>query len=123
MKWAVLREAAAAALPVATAPVWGPPVVEIFGQPIPVAATILSVLGLIMARLVASAREGKTPGNLALTILLIVLLIGLVIERQPGPGMAVAWGVGIGAGGILIVDVLRKAVLRLVGQSAKGEGS
>lgn len=103
-------KAIAAALPVvgpATIPAWGPPIVELFGVNIPIASMVLSLVGLMMARGVASAREQKAPGGAYLTGTLIMVTIGLVIERQPGPGMAVAWGVGIGASGIVIYDIVR----------------
>lgn len=95
-----------AAVP-ATIPAWGPPVVAIAGANIPVASMILSLIGLMMARGVSGAREGKSPGGWYLTGTLAVLLVGAVIERQPGPGMAIAWGVGIGASGIVIYDLVR----------------
>ncbi len=119
-------KAAAASLPVAipaTIPAWGPPVVELFGANIPIASMALSLVGLMMARGVSSARERPMPGGIYLTGTLVVILVGLVIERQPGPGMAVAWGVGIGASGIVIYDIARDWVAdkfrRLFGKEAE----
>lgn len=36
-----------------------------------------------------------------------MILVAVVIEWQPKPGLAIAYGVGIGAGGIIIVDLVR----------------
>lgn len=91
----------------ATVPAWGPPVVELFGANIPIASMVLSLVGLMMARGVSAAREGKAPGGGYLTGTLAMLLVALVLEKQPGPGMAIAWGVGIGASGILLFDLVR----------------
>lgn len=114
--------AAPAAIP-ATVPAWGPPVVELFGANIPIASMTLSLVGLMMARGVSAAREGRSPGGWYLTGTLAMLLVGLVIERQPGPGMAIAWGVGIGASGIVLVDLVRDwfldKVRRLTGREKK----
>lgn len=112
-----LTELARAALPLAApvaAPAWGPPVVELFGVDIPIASMAFSLFGLWMARGVSSAREGKSPGGLYLTGTLTIILIGLIVEKQPTPGMAVAWGVGIGASGIVAVDLLKERVINVI---------
>lgn len=97
---------APAAIP-ATAPAWGPPVVNLFGANIPPLSLCLSLIGLMMARGVSAAREGKSPGGGYLTGTLAMILVAIVLERQPTPGMAIAWGVGIGASGILLFDLVR----------------
>lgn len=102
-----LAAAAAPAVVPATAPAWGPPVVELFGTAVPVMSMGLSLVGLMMARGVSAAREGKSPGGGYLTGTLAMVLIALVLERQPSPGMAIAWGIGIGASGILLFDLVR----------------
>lgn len=102
---------ASAALPAvvpATIPVWGPPAVELFGVNIPIASMVLSMIGLGMARGVSAAREGNTPGGRYLTGVLVMILFGIVIERQPGPGVAIAWGIGVGASGIVAFDLMKE---------------
>ena len=91
----------------ATIPVWGPPAVELFGVNIPIASMVLSMVGLAMARGVSAAREGKSPGGRYLTGVLVMILFGIVVERQPGPGVAIAWGIGVGASGIVAFDLLK----------------
>jgi hypothetical protein len=99
--------AAAPAVVPATAPAWGPPVIELFGTAVPVMSMGLSLAGLMMARGVSAAREGRSPGGGYLTGTLAMILVALVLERQPTPGMAIAWGIGIGASGILLFDLVR----------------
>jgi hypothetical protein len=107
---------AAIALPAvapATIPAWGPPAVELFGVNIPIASMALSMFGLAMARGVSSAREGRATGGHYLTGVLVMILFGLVVERQPGPGVAIAWGIGVGGSGIVLYDQLRDRVVAM----------
>jgi hypothetical protein len=83
-------EKGAAAVAVATSPAWGPAVVEVLGLSIPVASTLLSILGVVLARLVVGAREGWKAGDIALTGALCLIAFALVTELRPGPGVAVA---------------------------------
>lgn len=108
--------AAVVALPTvapATIPAWGPPAVELFGVSIPIMSMVLSMLGLGMARGVSAAREGKAPGGHYLTGVLVMILFGLVVEGQPGPGVAIAWGIGVGASGIVLFDLLRDRIVAM----------
>lgn len=97
----------------ATIPAWGPPAVELFGVNIPIASMALSMVGLAMARGVSAAREGSAPGGRYLTGVLVMILFALVVERQPGPGVAIAWGIGVGASGIVLYDLMRDRVLSM----------
>lgn len=122
----VAQRIAGAAAPLvvpATAPAWGPPIIEVFGVDIPVASMVLSLIGLMMARGVSAAREGATPGGKYLTGTLAMVVVALVIERQPTPGMAIAWGVGIGASGILLFDLARDTFMgyarKILGRETK----
>lgn len=117
--------AVAVALPVAapaTIPAWGPPAVELFGINIPIASMVLSMIGLAMARGVSAAREGPSPGGRYLTGVLVLILFALVVERQPGPGVAIAWGIGVGASGIILFDLLRDRILSVFGKGALDAG-
>jgi hypothetical protein len=115
----IAANAATVALPAivpATIPAWGPPAIELFGVNIPIASMALSMIGLMMARGVSAAREGPSPGGRYLTGTLMLIVFALVVERQPGPGVAIAWGVGVGASGILLFDLLKDRVLMLFGK-------
>lgn len=121
----VASNAAAVTLPAvapATIPVWGPPAVELFGVNIPIASMVLSMVGLAMARGVSRAREGSKTGDRYLTGVLVMILVALVIERQPGPGVAIAWGIGVGGSGIVLYDVLRNRAISMFGGKIKPGG-
>lgn len=107
----------------ATIPAWGPPAVELFGINIPIASMALSMLGLAMARGVSAAREGKAPGGRYLTGVLVMILFGLVVESQPGPGVAIAWGIGVGGSGIVLYDLLRDRVAAMFGKAPAAPGA
>lgn len=109
-----LIEKGVATVAIAAAPTWGPKVVEVLGVPFPLASGLLGLLGLVLARLVVGAREGRKSDDIWLTCALCVVMIGLTIERQPGPGMAVFWGVGIGASGYTVLEFAKKAIEALV---------
>jgi hypothetical protein len=114
----IAANTAAVALPAvapATMPAWGPPAVELFGSNIPIMSMGLSMLGLFMARKVSDARDGPSPGGNWLTGVLGLILFGLVVERQPAPGVAIAWGIGVGGSGIVLYDLLRDRVIALFG--------
>lgn len=109
------------------APSLGPSVLYIFGLQIPVAAMVLSLIGLALARYLApeSARKLTLGQERALTALLALLLIVIVsgelsacqvlamLGLQPdcpvrplGVGMATAWGIGLGTSGLLAVEFI-----------------
>jgi hypothetical protein len=97
--------------------------VRLFGVDVPVASMALSLVGLWMARGVAAAREGPTKGGRYLTGALVMILVALVIDRQPSPGPAIVYGLGIGGSGIVLVDLLRDRVVGFVRAFADALGA
>lgn len=91
---------------VIAAPSIGPAIVTVFGEAIPLMAMSLSIAGLVLARMVAPPSKGPTTKGraVALTTLLCVIDVAAVLTLKPGPGMAVAAGVGLGFSGILAVQ-------------------
>ena len=102
-----------AAPPVVLIPSYGPESVMVFGQNVPLASMVLSILGLVMARLVAAQTDKVKGGHRWLTPLLVIILVALVIDRQPGPSMATAYGVGIGSSGIVLINLLGDKIQKL----------
>ncbi len=108
-----MKGATAAAI---IAPSFGPAVVTLFGQEVPVLATSLSVLALLLARWIAPPplRQLAPFEQVALTLLLIILLFVAVTGNLPGigegkpmgVGMAVVWGVGLGLSGLMVVEIM-----------------
>ena len=88
---------------------------------IPVAALILSLIGLLLARYITpkSAQSMSAGKERALTILLALILIVVIAGEFPffgngepmGVGMATAWGIGLGTSGILVVDLIGSRVM------------
>ncbi len=107
-------------------PTYLPPLVDIAGAQIPVASMFLALVGLAMARGVSSAREGPRRDGRWVTGTLAMIVVAVVIHKQLPPGPAIVWGVGIGAGGIVTVDLLKDGVTnwlrRLVGLEPKDGG-
>ena len=107
-----------------------PPVINAFGIEIPVAATAMGMLSLVLVRYVKptvpsdNSDTSVTPmQNRAVTgvlaILLFVIIAGEVpfIETDPlGLGMAVIWGIGLGTCGMLAIDLIGEKVKRMLGR-------
>lgn len=103
------------------APSIGPTVLVIFGLELPVAALVLSLVGLYLSRYIAPKATRKlTPKQeTALTALLTVILIIIVAGEFPllgngeplGVGMATMWGVGLGTSGLLVVELLGSRIM------------
>lgn len=95
------------------APSFGPAVVTLFGQDVPVLATVLSGAGLLLARYIAPPplRKLTRSQELALTVLLLLVLFlivtGLIGNGEPlGVGMSVVWAVSLGLSGLVAVEKL-----------------
>ena len=97
-------------------PSLGPAIISISGFQLPVAATALSIVGLLLARFIApkAARKLTDRQEHALTGLLIIILLVIVSGKAPyvGDGIpleegpAVAWGIGLGTSGLLVIEFL-----------------
>lgn len=106
------------------APSVGPAVVTLFGTDVPVLALMLSVAGLILARVIAPPplRKLSRVQEVVLTLLLLIVLFlvvagelslcsfkSLLIDTSCpsvplGPGMATVWGIGLGFSGLLAIE-------------------
>lgn len=105
-----------------SAPSIGPTILVVFGLKVPVAALILALVGLLLARYVKPKSAGNlSPGQeRALTMLLALILFVIVIGEFPyigdgeplGVGMGVAWGVGLGTSGLLAVDLIGSRIVK-----------
>lgn len=103
------------------APSFGPAIITLFGQDVPVMAVGLSFLGLILARWIAPPplRKLSRKQELALTALLLIILFlivtGAIGSGEPlGPGLATIWGVGLGFSGLLAVEFFGQRVMALL---------
>jgi hypothetical protein len=102
------------------APSFGPAIITVFGQEIPVLALGLSITALLLARWVAPPplRKLNREQQVALTMLLLIFLFLAVTGNMPligtgkplGVGMAVVWGAGLGFSGLFAVEVMGERV-------------
>lgn len=102
-----------ATLTAVAAPAFGPAVVTLFGQDVPILAMILSAAGLLLARYIAPPplRKLTARQEVALTALLLIVLFlivtGLIGNGQPlGVGMSVVWAISLGLSGLVAVEKL-----------------
>lgn len=106
---------------VIAAPSFGPAVVIVAGQEIPVLATGVSTLALLLARMIAppALRRLAAHEQAALTILLLLLLFVTVWGELPligtgkplTTGMAVLVGVCLGFSGLMVVEAISEPLL------------
>lgn len=116
------------AVAAAAAPTFGPAVVVLFGIDVPVVGLGLSILGLLLARLIAPPplRKLNARQEVALTVLLMIVLFLIVTGQlfgsgEPlGAGMAVIWGVGLGFSGLLAIEFFGERAMAML-RAALGE--
>jgi len=103
------------------APSLGPAVVTVLGIEVPILALIVSFLSLVLVRLLPPPDTLKIRSLTrlqegALTLLLgIILFLGVVGEITGEPlsvGMSVAWAIGLGSSGMLVVEIFAGPVRR-----------
>ena len=99
------------AVAAAAAPSIGPAIVTIAGTDVPVMALALSVLGLLLARVIAPPplRKLSRWQEWALTAILLLVLFLIVTGqigtgRPLGAGMATMTGIGMGFSGLLFIE-------------------
>jgi hypothetical protein len=95
-----------------SAPAIGPAIVTILGENIPLMAMGLSLAGVVLARFIAPpAKRVLTRAQAwALTLLLCLIDFAAVLTLQPGSGMAVVYGVGLGFSGMLTIEFFGRRV-------------
>lgn len=102
------------------APAVGPAIITLFGQDVPVLALGLSVLGLLLARVIAPPplRRLSRLQHAALTLLLLLILFLLVTGALTGspmrPGMATMLGIGLGFSGLVAIEFFAERGLNAV---------
>ncbi len=108
------------AILIVVSPSIGPAIVTVLGIDIPVAAFVLSFIALLMARSVAkpSKRSLSKVQDVcvtgALAILLFTIVTGELLIPQPGVGMSVVWGLGLGLSGLLIIEMCAEFVVKFL---------
>lgn len=113
--WLGVKIAEAGAI---AAPTVGPVIISVGGFNIPLVAMGLSLAGLLLARFIAPPplRRLNKRQRYALTALLVIVLFLIVTgqfgDGKPlGAGMAVAWGIGLGFSGLMVLELFGPRVI------------
>lgn len=89
----------------------GPVVVNVLGYDVPVLSAGLSVVGVVLATVIAPPPALSMVRRVALTILLVLLMLALVIsDPSRSPIMSTCWAIGIGYTGLPIIETIAKAI-------------
>jgi hypothetical protein len=96
---------------ISTAPV----LLDLLGVRVPALSLVTGLLAVVLVRIMLMAKEvrrdvGFWYYNIALTLLMVVITFCIIADRQLSPGPAVIAGVGIGASGMVLVDILKDRV-------------
>ncbi|MFN3749246.1 MAG: hypothetical protein ACK4SJ_11225 [Sphingorhabdus sp.] len=104
----------------AVAPAIGPVMVNVLGYDVPVLSAGLSVLGVVLASIIAPPPALTVIQRFALTTLLVLLMLALVIsDPARSPIMSTCWAIGIGYTGLPIIKAISD---RIVGRSGELTG-
>lgn len=107
MKTTSLYFAAAAAAPT---------MINVLGYDLPVLASILSVICVVLASFIAPAPKMSLVKRGALVALLVILLLALAIsDPLRNPLIATCWATGIGYSGLPIIEKISARVKAAVG--------
>lgn len=83
----------------------GPVMVDVLGYDVPVLSAGLSVIGVVLATIIAPPPELSMVQRVALTALLVILMLALVIsDPSRSPVMSTCWAIGIGYTGLPIIQ-------------------
>lgn len=83
----------------------GPVMVDVLGYDVPVLSAGLSVVGVVLATVIAPPPALSMAQRAALTVLLAILMLALVIsDPTRSPIMSTCWAIGIGYTGLPIIQ-------------------
>jgi len=91
----------------------GPLIIDVLG----VNVSVILVRVMLMTKDFRADNKTFWYYNVSLTILMVVITFAIIADRQLGPGQAVMVGTGIGASGMVLVDILKEraeAILKAI---------
>jgi predicted small integral membrane protein len=93
----------------------GPLLIDVLGVSIPALSMLMGLLAVLLVRVMLMAKEVRSDKgfwyyNISLTILMAFIAFAIIADKQLGPGMAVMVGTGVGASGMVLVDILKDRV-------------
>jgi hypothetical protein len=94
-----------------------PIMLEVLGLQAPALSMVVGLMAVVLTRVMLVSTEPKTKQgwwyyNVSLTFLLTLLVFVVILDRKLGPGTSVVLGIGVGAGGIFVVDALKGWVIK-----------
>ena len=101
----------------------GPLIIDVLGVNVPALPMLMGLLSVILVRVMLMTKDFRADNktfwyyNVSLTILMVVITFAIIADRQLGPGQAVMVGTGIGASGMVLVDILKEraeAILKAI---------
>jgi hypothetical protein len=106
---------------VATAPL----MIDLWGIQVPALSMLLGLFSVVLVRIMLMSKDFTNDRsfwtyNVALTILMVFITFAIIADRQFTPGVSVMVGTGIGASGMVLVDILKDRIQAIV-QAAIGK--
>lgn len=97
----------------------GPLLVDMLGVKVPALSMLMGLMAVILVRVMLMSKDFNNTKmfwyyNVSLTILMVFIAFAVIADRQLGPGMAVMVGTGIGASGMVLVDILKESVVSVM---------
>lgn len=103
------------------AAVAGPVMINVLGYDVPVLAAITSVLGVVLASLIAKPPALGLIQRIALIALLCILTLALVIsDPQRSLIVSTCWAICIGYTGLPVIQAIQARLLPQAGDLASG---
>lgn len=95
----------------------GPVTIDVLGYDLPVLSAIISVLGVVLASMIAPPPPLSLVKKIALTALLVILMLALVIsDPTRSPLLSTAWAIGIGYTGLPIIQAISDRIFNRSGE-------
>lgn len=96
----------------------GPVLLDIWGVQVPALSLLIGIISVICVRIMFIAREAKRDSafwyyQISLTLLTGIITMAIIADHQLAPGVAAMLGAGIGASGVVLVDLLKDKVERI----------
>ena len=95
-----------------------PVLVSFLGVEFPALSMLMAMIAVVVVRIMMMAKDPPTLGfwyyHISLMLLMLLITFGVIADAKTGPGTSVMIGSGIGASGVVIVDILKERVQRMI---------
>lgn len=95
-----------------------PVLLDFWGVQVPALSLLMGIISVVCVRIMFIAKEAKRDTafwyyQVSLTLLTCVITMTIIADHQLAPGVAAMLGAGIGASGVVLVDLLKDKVERI----------